>query len=445
MRRPPLDEEGASRTGRARQARTARPTARQSVCRDAGAVCSKRECDRRLALPPAAVRVLLGAICMLQNGSSSAPAGALQPETSTARPISRNCAFGFALIRNGMRGAGARSAVPLCGTRSLVCLNNERNRPPPDTRFMLRHSPYEGKFVPINEQMTFTAEMEALDALDQEERALVLGELSDEEAQQKFDSEGDVTWGLRIEVARDFSTKSAEARARWQDPEYRHTQMRKREKKPGHQPANASAPLIGSARHSAAASVAQARALPALGSLAPAIPDTPPPQRRLPRLHELLQTDAVAWSPEGGGWAGTGTLLREEEATGGAKGATAQKGGKTAFGAGGKGAKMEGPRTVAAEREAGKERKRRSLKLLRSDQNQWMAQRLEGGEGDGGGGSRARRGSVAHRLEKQARYREAARQRESEKRARKREQVKLMRSTEDEVGGTRRGGGLGKK
>ena len=106
---------------------------------------------------------------------------------------------------------------------------------------------------------------------------------------------------------------------------------------------------------------------------------------------------------------------------------------------------MEGPRTVAAEREAGKERKRRSLKLLRSDQNQWMAQRLEGGEGDGGGGSRARRGSVAHRLEKQARYREAARQRESEKRARKREQVKLMRSTEDEVGGTRRGGGLGKK
>ena len=445
MRWPPLDEEGASRTGTARQARNARPTARQSVCRDADVVCSKRKCDRRLALPPAAVRVLLGAICMLQNGSSSAPAGALPPETSLARPFLRNCAFGFALIRNGMRGAGARSAVPPCGTRSLVCLNNERNRPPPDTRFMLRHSPYEGKFVPINEQMTFTAEMEALDALDQEERALGLGELSDEEAQQKFDSEGDVTWGLRIEVARDFSTKSAEARARWQDPEYRHTQMRKREKKPGHQPANASAPLIGSARHSAAASVAQARALPALGSLAPAIPDAPPPQRRLPRLHELLQTDAVAWSPEGGGWAGTGTLKREEEATGGAKGATAQKGGKTVLGAGGKGAKMEGPRTVAVEREAGKERKRRSLKLLRSDQNQWMAQRLGGGEDDGSGGSRARRGSVAHRLEKQDRYREAARQREREKRARQREQVELMRSTEEEVGGTMRGGGLGKK
>ena len=44
-----------------------------------------------------------------------------------------------------------------------MCLNNDARRPQEDERFCLPHSRFEGRFVPVNEQMTFQAEMQALD------------------------------------------------------------------------------------------------------------------------------------------------------------------------------------------------------------------------------------------------------------------------------------------
>lgn len=91
--------------------------------------------------------------------------------------------------------------------RRWVCLNNDSRRPPEDERFCLPHSRFEGRFVPVNEQMTFQAEMEALDALDEAE-SKVASQPDDVEA--KFDENGDVTVGLLYRGSRGWSKKSVE-------------------------------------------------------------------------------------------------------------------------------------------------------------------------------------------------------------------------------------------
>jgi hypothetical protein len=88
-----------------------------------------------------------------------------------------------------------------------VCLHNDSRRPPEEERFCLPHSRFEGRFVPVNEQMTFQAEMEALDALDEAESKLA-SQPDDFEA--KFDENGDVTVGLFYRGSRGWSKKSVE-------------------------------------------------------------------------------------------------------------------------------------------------------------------------------------------------------------------------------------------
>ena len=87
-----------------------------------------------------------------------------------------------------------------------MCLNNDARRPQEDERFCLPHSRFEGRFVPVNEQMTFQAEMEALDALDEAESKLA--SQSDEEG--KYDDKGDVTFGLLYGGSGGWSKKSVE-------------------------------------------------------------------------------------------------------------------------------------------------------------------------------------------------------------------------------------------
>lgn len=169
-----------------------------------------------------------------------------------------------------------------CAARSaqrLVCLNNESRRPKGDERFCLPHSRFEGKFVPIHQQMTFRAEMEALDGLDEAERNMEAGA----NKKDKIDKQGDVTFGLRMEMSAGFSKRSVEARLRWKCPEYREKVIRKREYGPGAYLPVAAAPRVQD-------------------------DDAAAPPSALPRLHDLLQSDMVSWRPESGGWVGTDTL-----------------------------------------------------------------------------------------------------------------------------------------
>jgi hypothetical protein len=169
-----------------------------------------------------------------------------------------------------------------------VCLNNESRRPKGDERFCLPHSRFEGKFVPIQEQMTFRAEMEALDELDEAERRIE-ARGTDED---NIDMRGDVTFGLRIEMSAGFSKRSVEARLRWKCPEYREKVIRKREDGPCAYLPVAAPPSV---QDDAAAA----------------------PPSGLPRLHDLLQSDMVSWRPDSGGWGGLGhPAARRDKAQG---------------------------------------------------------------------------------------------------------------------------------
>ena len=92
-----------------------------------------------------------------------------------------------------------------------MCLNNDSRRPQEDERFCLPHSRFEGRFVPVNEQMTFQAEMEALDALDEAESKLA----SQADEEDKFDEKGDVTFGLLYRGSTGWSKKSVEGKMRF--------------------------------------------------------------------------------------------------------------------------------------------------------------------------------------------------------------------------------------
>ena len=202
-------------------------------------------------------------------------------DISLARPPIHctRLAFGLAILRvhgaqlpNGYRRIGRAVAA------GWVCLNNASKRPKKDVGFILQHSPFEGRFVPINEQMTFQAEMEALDLLDETERSM-LSQMANEE--NKFDRSGDVTFGLRYSSPKAWSKRSAAARSRWGDPEYREKVIRKREQQGQHVssvPSSAQAPPVAA--------------------------------HELPQLHSLLEHEMVSWSPEGGGWMGLGRSVR---------------------------------------------------------------------------------------------------------------------------------------
>ena len=194
------------------------------------------------------------------------------------------CAFAPVPLRGQAEAASAsggrpRSACAARGALRLVCLNNESRRPKGDERFCLPHSRFEGKFVPIQEQMTFRAEMEALDELDEAERRIE-ARGTDED---NIDMRGDVTFGLRIEMSAGFSKRSVEARLRWKCPEYREKVIRKREDGPCAYLPVAAPPSV---QDDAAAA----------------------PPSGLPRLHDLLQSDMVSWRPDSGGWVGSDTL-----------------------------------------------------------------------------------------------------------------------------------------
>ena len=73
-------------------------------------------------------------------------------------------AFNVPTHRGWTDGAKCKPAArPAGARRRWVCLNNDARRPQEDERFCLPHSRFEGRFVPVNEQMTFQAEMQALD------------------------------------------------------------------------------------------------------------------------------------------------------------------------------------------------------------------------------------------------------------------------------------------
>jgi hypothetical protein len=284
---------------------------------------------------------------------SEAAAGAARRGAGPARV----CAFAASPAGPPAAGGWAgrpRSACAAGGALRLVCLNNESRRPKRDDRFVLPHSRFEGRFVPIQEQMTFQAEMEALDGLDEAERSMEAGAND----QDKFDKQGDVTFGLRIEMSAGFSKKSVEARSRWKCPEYREKVISKRGESP-----DAHLPVAGapSVQHDAAA-----------------------PPCGLPRLEDVLfQSDVVSWRPDDGGWVGTETLLRTEKtqnaARRGAAAKTLARGGGESRGAdAGDAAKKIGAKGKggAGARSKAMQKKVANLKLMHSDQNAWMAQRL---------------------------------------------------------------------
>ena len=216
------------------------------------------------------------------SSSVSTPIG--HAPAAAGEQVRRGCGFAPLPFRGqaaaaSMSGRCPRSVCAARGALRLVCLNNESRRPKGDERFCLPHSRFEGKFVPIQEQMTFRAEMEALDGLDEAERSIE-AKGTDED---NIDKQGDVTFGLRIEMSAGFSKRSVEARLRWKCPEYREKVIRKREDGPGVYLPVAAAPSVQN--DSAAA-----------------------PPSGLPRLHDLLQSDMVSWRPDSGGWVGSDTL-----------------------------------------------------------------------------------------------------------------------------------------
>lgn len=143
-------------------------------------------------------------------------------------------------------------------------------------------------------------------------------------------------------------------------------------------------------------------------------PDSTSPQRQLPQLHDLLRSDSVALSPDSGGWVGkegssdetlgrarelgSASILRRDQGShAGSKTVVSRTNG--------------GSGSLESE---GMQRKIKNLKLLHEDQNEWIARRL--GK-DGGAQASAARGSLAWRLEKQARYKAAALKRVARQRA----------------------------
>jgi len=106
----------------------------------------------------AALCVLSGSLC-LHAPLSSAWSPLFTP--TAAGVAQRGSVFGFARESGPRCAAWRRRAVTTAqGVRGAECLNNESRRPKKDERFCLPHSPFEGRFLPINEQMTFQAEME---------------------------------------------------------------------------------------------------------------------------------------------------------------------------------------------------------------------------------------------------------------------------------------------
>ncbi len=101
----------------------------------------------------------------------------------------------------------------------FVCLRRQRE-PEKDDRFMLPHSRFEGRFLPVNEQGTFEAEMEALDRLDEQEEGII--------KESYYDLVGDVRIGVaEIGATKDrsrplWSKRADAAKTRWQDPECVH-------------------------------------------------------------------------------------------------------------------------------------------------------------------------------------------------------------------------------
>ena len=82
-----------------------------------------------------------------------------------------------------------------------------------------------GRFLPENDVVTFEAEMEALDKL--EEKGLVLQQLPD--LHERYDaSPRDQDISTRGTATLKWSRRSASARKRWADPEYRNAILEKR-------------------------------------------------------------------------------------------------------------------------------------------------------------------------------------------------------------------------
>ena len=93
-------------------------------------------------------------------------------------------------------------------------------------------------------------------------------------------------------------------------------------------------------------------------------------------------------------------------------------------------------KTVPSEWSEGTRRKVYNLKLLRQNQNEWMAQRL--GTDSDAPAQRAMRGTLEWRLEKQARYKMAARKRvEAQRLKAEREELETLADTTKSPEGSR--------
>mmetsp|Transcript_44366 Transcript_44366/g.69375 ORF Transcript_44366/g.69375 Transcript_44366/m.69375 type:complete len:424 (+) Transcript_44366:92-1363(+) len=152
------------------------------------------------------------------------------PKDRTGTLCSR--AWGTPVVLAKARVTG-RVGSDASGVGGLVALRvRPDKRPERDERFCLPHSRFEGKFVPSNEfgvGVTFQAEMEALDRLDEQERESMRRKNED-----LFDKDGDVRFGIvrrsngngmRAAPKPAWNRRSAAARKKWKDPEYRRTRL----------------------------------------------------------------------------------------------------------------------------------------------------------------------------------------------------------------------------
>jgi hypothetical protein len=110
---------------------------------------------------------------------------------------------------------------------SPVALHSKQNAED-EERFVLYKSPYLGRFLPENDVVTYEAEMEALDKLEEKEDLALKKPL---DIYERFDADPyEYELTSRGTSTLKWSRRSASARQRWADPSYRQAMIEKRAK-----------------------------------------------------------------------------------------------------------------------------------------------------------------------------------------------------------------------
>ena len=133
-----------------------------------------------------------------------------------------SCSWGLYRLPHSCRSVAETQKLR---KKSILAVHSKNQNAEEEERFVLSKSPFIGRFLPENDVVTFEAEMEALDKL--EEKDLVLQQLPD--LHERYDaSPRNQDISTRGTATMKWSRRSASARKRWADPEYRNAILEKR-------------------------------------------------------------------------------------------------------------------------------------------------------------------------------------------------------------------------